>query len=424
MTMVTNVNWKALRKHPGRHAAGEGGLFLKVLDEDRAYWVYRYRFDTREHEASLGSAHKLDYAQARARHLDMRKQVEVDQTNPLAKKRAAKLALADPPTVAASPTFAAVADAFLSRQEERGQLGKNPRHRAQWRSTLTKLPESFRAFPVGAINPQHVFEALDPIWAKTPETASRTRGRIAAVLEFAREHDDQRPNPAAWSAWLKNKLGEPKALGKLDRKTGERVARGNHAALGWRELPAFMSRLRDQPGVAARALEFVLLTASRTSEALGMAFDEIDLDARTWTIPASRMKMGREHQVPLSDRAVAILHEMIAERSSSKFGPHPFVFHGGRPRQALSNMSMAMLLRRMKVDVTVHGFRSSFRDWAAAAGVEFEVAEECLAHAIGTAVTRAYLRGSMLERRRPVMASWADYLEPPTAKVVPLKRSR
>ena len=267
-----------------------------------------------------------------------------------------------------------------------------------------------------------MFEALDPIWAKTPETASRTRGRIAAVLEFAREHDDQRPNPAAWSTWLKNKLGAPKALGKIDRKTGERVARDHHAALGWRELPAFMSRLRDQPGVAARALEFVLLTASRTSEALGMTFDEIDLDARTWTIPASRMKMGREHQVPLSDRAVAVLHEMIARRSSSKSGPHPFVFPGARPRQALSNMSMAMLLRRMEVDVTVHGFRSSFRDWAGQAGVAFDVAEECLAHAIGDAVTRAYLRDPMLERRRPVMASWADYLEPPTAKVVPLKK--
>ena len=421
MTTVTNVNWKALRKHPGRHAAGEGGLFLKVLDEDRSYWVYRYRFDTREHEASLGSAHKLDYAQARARHLDMRKQVEVDQINPLAKKRAAKLADANAPSI---PTFSECAYQYIASHEA---SWKNEKHAQQWRMTLLGSKDrdyckDIFALPVDKVDAKAVLKVLSPIWTTTPETASRLRGRIEAVLasaQVAGHIDPDRPNPARWKGWLAQMLPDPKKLGE----------RGNHASMPWADVPAFFAKLWDAPGSAAKALAFAILTCARTSEVIGMTFDEIDGldgDKPTWIVPKERMKMSREHRVPLSDVAVVILRDMIAERSSSKAGPHPFVFPSTLPRKPLSNMALAMTMRRLGAgEFTVHGFRSSARSWMADHGVEFEVAEQCLAHAVGNAVAQAYLRTTMVERRRPVMSMWANFVgSQETAKVVKLPAGR
>lgn len=207
-----------------------------------------------------------------------------------------------------------------------------------------------------------------------------------------------RSNPAAWSDWLKRKLGDPKKLGKTDRLTGERLERGNHAAMPYADVPAFMTRLDEAPGGAARALAFTMLTASRTGEVLGMTFDEVDFDKAVWTVPASRMKTGELHEVPLSDQAVAILRAHEALRGPN---PNPFVFPG-RPMRPLSNMALAMVMPRMKVaDATVHGFRSSARTWIAeVAKVEFEVAEACLSRRVGSAVSRAYNRTKMTERRR------------------------
>jgi integrase len=417
MGKLTQAKLPRLLDKPGRHGDGQG-LFFRTLGQSRAYWVFRYRLDGKERELSLGPYPELGLIEARAKHAALRKQVVVDKVDVLAEKRAAKEAQAATPQ-SDKPSFGEVSDQYLKRKEERGQLGKNPKHRQQWRNTLAGLPARFRDLPINEIGPRQVFDALDPIWAKTPETASRLRGRIAAVLDFAREPEDTRPNPAAWSGWLKNQLGNPKELGKLDRKTGERLARGNHAAMPYAQVPAFMASLKAAPGVAPKALMFAILTAARSGEVFGMTWDEAPFFQATklWTVPAERMKMGVEHQVPLSDAALDLLKAQDEAR-----GKNPHVFPSPLPKQPLSTMALAMVTRRLKVgQFTVHGFRSSFRDWAADHGVEFEVAEACLAHAVGNAVTRAYLHTTMLERRRKALADWAAFLageEEADAKVV------
>jgi integrase len=371
----------------------------------------------REHEASLGSAHKLDYAQARARHLELRKRVEVDGISPLAQKRAAKQAAANALSV---PSFGVIADQYIASHEA---SWKNDKQAAQWRMTLGKLCSDIRDLPVDKVDAKEVLNVLSPIWTNTPETASRLRGRIEAVLASAQVAgfiDPDRPNPARWKGWLAQMLPDPKKLGE----------RSNHASMPYPDVPAFFAKLKGAPGAAAKALAFAILTASRTSELIGMTFNEIDGvdgDKPTWVVPKERMKMAREHRVPLSDAAVAILRDMTAKRSSSKAGLHPFVFPSTLPRKPLSNMALAMTMRRLSAgEFTVHGFRSSARSWMADHGVEFEVAEQCLAHAVGNAAAQAYLRTTMVKRRRPVMAAWADHCgdnaAPETAKVVPLKK--
>ena len=252
---------------------------------------------------------------------------------------------------------------------------------------------------------------LKPLWMRAPETASRLRGRIEAVLASAQVdghiHQD-RTNPARWRGWLDRKLPNPKKVGE----------RSHHAALPYADLPDFMARLGRAPGIAAKALAFVILTAARSGEALGMTWDEVDLATATWTVPASRMKAGKAHVVPISDQALAILRGQHATR-----GKNPHVFPSHLPRQALSSASLSLALRRLGTDATTHGMRASFRMWAADQGIAFEVAEQCLAHTVGSAVVQAYQRSSMLERRRPVMDAWASFVTPkPDAKVVAFKR--
>jgi integrase len=279
------------------------------------------------------------------------------------------------------------------------------------------LPASFRSLPFDGIGPQQVFDALDERWAKTPETAKRLRGRIEAVLDFARKPEDTRPNPAAFSGWLKVKLGSAKKLGKIDRKTGERVERGHYAAMSHKAVPAFMARLSEIDSVASRALQFTNLTASRTNEALGARWDEINFDEAVWAVPPERMKTGEVHKVPLSDTALAILH---AQRETRGANPHVFP---GRPMRPLGASTMPMLMRRLDAEATVHGFRSSFRVWCSnVAHVEFELAELCLSHRIGSKVSRDYNRTTMLERRRPIMSAWAQFLTGKTSdNVVPFR---
>jgi integrase len=412
---LTTRGVEARSRIKGRYLDGDG-LFLRVLDPGkRVYWVYRYRLDGKDRETSIGSHPAMTLAEARDRHIDLRKLVK-DGIDPVGDRRKAKAAVKTT-TNSNATTFGQCADEYLERLEKRGELGKNPKHRAQWRATLTSLPAWFRSLPVDEIGPQQVFEALDPIWTRTPETGSRLRGRVPAVLDSARGPDDMSANPAAWSDWLKKKLGDPKKLGKFDRRTGERVKRGNHAAMPYADVPALMARLANTDGAAARALRLVILTASRTSEVLGMTFEEVDFDKVVWTVPEERMKTGEKHSVPLSDAAVAILKAQHETRGRS---PHIFP---GRPTKPLSNMSMAMLLRRMGVEATVHGFRSSFRVWCSEiAHVEFEVAELCLSHRIGSKVSRDYNRTTMTERRRPIMALWAAFVTGADANnVIPLR---
>jgi len=412
---LTARSAESLAKRKGRWLDG-GGLFLRTLEPgEKTYWVYRYRLDNRDREASVGSYPAMTLAQARIRHADLRAQV-LKGIDPVGERRKAKA-----PAKSDAASFGAFSDAYLERKEKRGELGKNPKHRQQWRNTLAKLPAWFRDLKVDEIGPQQIFEALDPIWAATPETGGRLRGRIAAVLDSARGPNDTRPNPAAWAGWLKLKLGSPRKLGKIDRKTGERVKRGNHSAMAHADVPAFMAKLAEAPGGASKALAFTILTCARTSEALRMTWDEVDFDKALWTVPVNRMKMDRQHEVPLSDQAIAILRAQEIERTDAS----QFVFPGARPKQPLSNMSMAMLLRRMGAgDFTVHGFRASARSWMAEVGVPFELAEACLAHSVGNAVVAAYLRTTMLPRRRETLIKWAAFCCGTTSdNVIELRRT-
>src|SRR5271157_1722601 len=394
---------KGLIERPGRYGDGDG-LYFKTIGKGRAYWTFRYTLNGKGRETSLGPFPEVSLEQARDKHLDLRKAVK-DKIDPLAKAAVA--------AKAGMPTFGQCADAYIRAHEG---SWKNRKHRQQWSQTLTSHAASIRDTPVDRVDANAVRRVLEPIWNATPETASRLRARIEAVLaaaQVAGHIDHDRPNPARWKGWLDHMLPNPHRLGK----------RGHHPALPYVDVPAFMARLAETPGVASRALQFTILTAARSGETLGITWDEVDFDTATWVVPASRMKMRKEHAVPLSEQAAAILRAQEAER-----GKNPHIF-AGRPQRPLSGMAMSVLLRRMNVDATVHGMRSSARSWMADNGVEFELAEACLAHAVGNSVVQAYQRSSMLERRRPVMQAWASFLLPgkddkDDAKVVPLSGRR
>ena len=403
--MDKKLNPKELQtfiKKPGRHADG-GGLYFRTLGLGRAYWVYRYRIDGREREMSLGAYPETSLAEARDLLDDERAKVKKG-IDPLAKAASAK----------GVPTFGQQADAYLASHEA---TWRSPKHRGQWRMTLTQYCEAIRDTPVDKVDAKAVLRVLEPLWAKVPETASRLRARIEAVLasaQVAGHIDPDRPNPARWKGWLDQKLPNPKKIG----------ARGNHAAMPYADLPAFMARLSGTPGTPAQALTFTVLTAARSGETLGATWDEIDLDAATWMIPASRMKMGKAHDVPLSDAAVAVLRGLGGKGDG-------YVFPGARPRRPLGVNAMAHALLALGGEAggtatwTIHGMRASFRMWAADTGVAFEVAEACLAHTVGSAAAQAYQRSSMLERRRPVMKAWAAFLTGESdAKVVSIGSRR
>jgi integrase len=263
---------------------------------------------------------------------------------------------------------------------------------------------------VDEIDTAAILDVLKSLWTAKPETASRLRGRIEAVLDAAKAQGHRSgENPAAWRGHLAHLLAKRTVL-----------SRGHHAALPYADLPAFMAELRDRDAMAALALEFCILTATRSGEVLGAEWAEIDLTAKVWTIPAARMKAAREHRVPLSDRAHAILAKLAEAKTSA------FVFPGQRAGKPLSNMAMEMVLRRMKRDaVTVHGFRSAFRDWAGnETSFPREIAEAALAHVVGDKAEQAYRRGDALEKRRALMSAWASHCETaPAGNVVTLKKA-
>ena len=294
-------------------------------------------------------------------------------------------------------TFGQAADALLAAKESEW---RNDKHRAQWRMTLTEYAAPLAKMPVAEVDTEAVLLVLQPLWQKMPETASRLRGRIEKVLDAARAKGAiprDRINPATWRGHLEHLL--PKR---------SKLTRGHHAALPYADLPAFVAKLREREAVAARALEFTILTAARSGETMGACWSEIDLESKTWTVPAERMKAGRPHRVPLPERAIAILEEMAAVRTGE------LVFPGQRAGRPLSNMALEMILRRMGADgVTVHGFRSAFRDWAGdRTSYQREVIEAALAHVIGDRAEQAYRRSDALEKRRELMQAWAAYCEP------------
>jgi integrase len=403
---------ESLAKRKGRYGDGDG-LFLRVLDPGkRVYWTFRYRANGHDREMSVGPYPELSLAEARARHVALRKAVVTDKIDPIGDRRAAK-SMSMLAQVSAKPTFGVMAIDHVETHECGWRSAKYAR---QWRQTLTQFCQPIWLTPVDLVDTQAVLACLKPIWNAKPVTATRLRGRVEVVLDAAQAlghiHGDK-ANPARWRGHLQRLLPKPAKL-----------ARGHHPAMPHKAVPAFVARLRASDNLSALALEFVILTATRTSETLGMQWREVDLERAIWTVPPGRMKTNEAHSIPLSDRALDILAE-ARQHAGKEPEPESFVFFGVRPKKPLSSMSMSMLLRRMGVDATVHGMRSSFRMWCSdVAHVEFEIAEACLSHRVGSAVSRAYARSDMLERRRPIMSAWADFVTGKTNdNVIELRRA-
>jgi integrase len=388
---------------------GDGGnLFLKVDDRGNKSWIFRWSEAGKVKKLGLGPLHTIGLADARDRAEATRKLV-LDGIDPRQVRREAKAAAAV--AEAKTITFDAARDLYI----EAHKAGwKNAKHVAQWTATLkTYASPHFGKLPVAAVDVGLVLRALEPIWTKKPETAHRVRGRIESVLDWARARGYRNgDNPARWKGHLSYLLP---ARGKV-RKVQ------HHPSLPYAELPAFMVALRQQYGIAALALEFGILTAARTDEVLGASWSEIG--GRLWIVPAERMKGKHEHRVPLCDRALAIVEEMKTVKRGE------FIFPGQRRGKPLSNMSMLATLARMgRDDLTVHGFRSTFRTWSSErTNFPREIAEAALAHTIEDKTEAAYQRGDLLEKRRRLMHAWAAYCErKPAAKttgdVVALRQS-
>ena len=381
---------------PGRHADG-GGLYLATAGGGRR-WVFLFRWKGKPTEMGLGSANSVSLA--RARDLAAKAREALAQgINPIAARDAERAAITSQaaPAAAAVMTFGQCADDLVSNLSD---SWRNAKHRAQWKMTLNQYAKPLRTLAVSEVSTEDVLAVLSPIWKTKPETASRLRGRIERVLSYAKAMKYRSgENPAIWRGHL------DQILPRRDRLT-----RGHHKALAYSELPAFMASLRAREALAARCLEFTILTAARSGEALGARWEEIDLDRGIWTVPAARMKGKREHRVPLAKRVITMLKVLAAEKQSS------FVFPGQARAEgrdvSLSAMALEMVLRRMKTPVTVHGFRSSFRDWSAES-TDFanEVCEAALAHVIENRVEAAYRRGDLFEKRRELMSAWATYCE-------------
>lgn len=403
---------------PGRYGDGNG-LYLFVRSPDARFWVFRYTMPSaRMREMGLGraggGAADVTLAEAREKAAALFKLVR-SGTDPLAQRDAEGLAAkaAAQNAVVRAVTFRTVAGCYLAAHEA---SWRNPKHRQQWANTLETYAYPFMGdLPVGDVSTAHVLAALGPIWNTKPETAGRVRGRIEAVLDYAKTVDlRQGENPARWKGHLALTLP---ARGKV-------AAVEHHAALPWKDIEAFMGELRRQAGIAVSALQYTILTAARTGEVLGARWAEIDVVAKVWTVPAVRMKAAREHRVPLSEPALTVLGAMAALRTVDD--PKALVFPGGRAGKPLSIMAMAMVLRRMgRGDLTVHGFRSTFRDWAAEmTNYPREVAEAALAHTLGDKVEAAYRRGDLFEKRRCLMEEWGTFCacaEHTTRKIIPLR---
>jgi integrase len=381
----------------GRQSAmlADGGcLYLQVSigggDNVRRSWCFRYERNARRHEMGLGPLHTLGLAEARDKARTLRQQL-LDGIDPLEAKRAKRLAEAA--EAAKRKTFRDCAEDYLALH-----LGefRNAKHRQQWRSTLaTYAYPKIGYMPIGSIGPADVLHCIEPIWNTRQETASRVRQRIKRILDYAATRELRTgDNPAAHVT-----VSLPKG------KNGET----HHAALPYVEVPSFMAELRQRDSVSARALELTVLCATRTSETIGASWREFDLDARIWTIPAARMKAGKAHKIPLSDRALEIL------RALPHHGSHVF---------PLSNMAMLELLRGMRPGLTVHGFRSTFMDWCHERTSYPKVAiDMALAHKVADKVEAAYRRGDLFAKRAALMSAWAGYCSKPVAggDVVPIR---
>jgi integrase len=374
---------------PGYYCDG-AGLYLQVSKTGSKSWIMRYTLGGKSCEMGLGSLNAFSLAEARVRAKAQRKLL-ADGIDPLATKRSDQLTkrMAKANIV----TFDKAAAAFY---EANSPAWRNPKHGEQWRNSLANYASPvIGSMPVSAVETAHVLRILSPIWSTKTETATRVRGRIEKVLDWAKVQGYRTgDNPAAWRGHLSEVLPKPSKVADA----------GHHAALPWSEIGGFMAALQAMQGAGARAMEIIILTATRTNEVLNAKWSEFDLDGKLWTIPKERMKGFREHRVPLSDPVVALLSKLRAESGGGEY-----VFAGRKANTTLSNMAAMQTLRRMgRGEVTVHGFRSTFRDWCSeSTAFSRDVCEMALAHTIADKTESAYRRGDLIEKRRALMADWA-----------------
>lgn len=403
---IAATTLQKLLRTPGRHADGNG-LYLFVT-ESKASWVFRYRDrrTSRQRDMGLGSAALLTLAEARAKALEARRMI-ANGHDPIDTRTAERDALRA--RHANAKTFG---DCALACIEAKRAEWRSEKHADQWRRTLEHDASALWPLPVGSIELRHVLLALEPIWASKTETASRVRQRIEAVLDWAtvrglRSGD----NPARWRGNLEAVLAKPSKSKK----------RGHHAAVPYVEAPAVLAAVRERTSISARLLELVVLSACRVNEAASARWSEFDLEAALWRIPAERMKSGRIHEVPL---APALVRMLAALPRTSEF-VFPGMGKGPKQKPVVPDSARALLQREIGRTETVHGFRSSFRDWAAErTNYPREVAEAALAHVVADKVEAAYRRSTLLEKRRRLMTEWADFLAQPetaTASVTPIR---
>lgn len=380
MAQINRLTSRAVdtKTEAGLHPDGQG-LYLRIGKGKR--WVFIFQWRGRRREMGLGPASGSNLAQARRAAASARELVR-SGVDPIAERTRTKDGAA---------TFGQVAERFIA---SKSAGWRNPKHHQQWTNTLATYAAKLQAMPVADITTDDVVAVLAPIWTTKPETASRLRGRIENVLDAAKAQRLRTgENPASWRGNLAHLLANRSKL-----------SRGHHTALNYEDAPAFWRALAERQAVSARALQFTILTAVRTSETLGARWSEFDFDKAIWTVPAERTKMAKIHRVPLSGPALAILEEMRGLGEA-------YVFPASKAGRPLSTNAMLNLLKRMGVGVTVHGFRSTFRDWA---GEEThfarDVIEHALAHRVGDEVERAYRRGDALEKRRAVMEAWSAHL--------------
>lgn len=382
-----SIKWiESNKREPGYYADG-GGLWLRVTPTKTRSWIFRYTRHGKTHDVGLGAYLNVSLELARTKAADLRAALGRGE-DPMALRVTAKA------NDAARMTFTQCAEKYI---EDNKAGWKNPKHADQWKSTLeTYAYPTIGKLDVGHIDTPHILKILDPIWTTKNETASRVRGRIERVLAWATTRKLRNgDNPAKWTHHLDTILPAPSKVQKG----------GHHEALPYQDIAEFFTALKAQSGVAPRALEFTVLTVARTNETIGATWAEIDLEQGVWTIPPERMKAKKEHRIPLSARVLEILREMEGLRESD------FVFPGWKAKTGLSNMAMLKLLQRMgREDLTVHGFRSTFRDWAGETTHHpREVIEHALAHQLKDKAEAAYARGTLFEKRRALMDDWDGY---------------
>jgi integrase len=384
---------------PGLYADG-AGLYLRVGRNGSRSWTFRFMLNGKAREMGFGGLHKVSLADARQKAGDARLLLSEGQ-DPLTQRHLndTRRAAAEKAATARSMTFDQCAEAYINTHEA---SWKNEKHRQQWRNTLaTYVSPIFGSIPVQEVDTDHIVKVIEPIWSKKTETARRIRGRIEVILDWAKVRGYRTgENPARWRGHLTH---------LLPARTKVRQVK-HHAALPYDQISSFMAELREVEGTAAAALEFLILTAARTSEVIYARWSEVDLKKRAWVVPPERMKGYREHRVPLSGAAMVVLNRIKGPKGL-------YLFPGRTPDMPLSNMALLVTLGRMdRGDITAHGFRSTFRDWAAEqTNFPHEVVEMALAHAVASKTEAAYRRSDLFDNRRRLMDVWATYCTKPAA---------